>query len=124
MVTDINSEQAQDDDRESEDTYRLFRMTNESTKPLHVKVLVNGKELTMEVDTGASISLVTKETFDNLWQRRKLEKSSIKLQTYTGEYIKVAGSTEVQVEHNGQEACLPLIVIQGKGPSLLEQFFD
>ena len=49
----------------------------------------------------------------------ELQKSSVKLQTYTGESIKVEGSTEVLVEHNGQSVSLPLIVTHGKGPNLL-----
>ena len=33
--------------------------------------------------------------------------------------MEVVGSTMVQVEHNGQEVRLPLIVTQGNGPTLL-----
>lgn len=99
--------------------YELFHLKSGSSKPLQVKVVVNGKELAMEIDTGASVSLLSEDTFNRLWQGAKLQKSAIKLQTYTGELIKVAGSTQAEVEHNGQVANLPLIVIQGEGPSLL-----
>ena len=43
----------------------------------------------------------------------------MKLQTYTGEAIGICGSTQVQVTHNGQTMSLPLIVTEGKGPTLL-----
>ena len=45
--------------------------------------------------------------------------TKVKLQTYTGESIKVCGSTLVSVEHNGQTATLLLIVTAGSGPTLL-----
>ena len=46
--------------------------------------------------------------------------SSVNLRTYTNEHIQVAGELLVKVQHGQQEAKqLPLIVIQGKGPSLL-----
>ena len=49
----------------------------------------------------------------------QLEEPSVELQTYTGESIRTCGSTNVQVTHNGQTLSLPLIVTEGKGPTLL-----
>ena len=48
-----------------------------------------------------------------------LTQSAAKLCTYTGQTIQVVGSTDVEVEHNGQRATLPLLVTRGSGPSLL-----
>ena len=45
--------------------------------------------------------------------------TSAQLRTYTGEPIKVLGGISVKVCHNGQEKCLPLVVVSGEGPSLL-----
>ena len=50
---------------------------------------------------------------------KPLQHSTAKLHTYTGEPIKVLGSTEVLVQHNGQSMTLPLIVMKGKGSPLL-----
>ena len=50
---------------------------------------------------------------------KPLQHSTAKLHTYTGEPIKVLGSTEVLVQHNGQSMSLPLIVMKGKGSPLL-----
>jgi hypothetical protein len=108
---------------EHEGTYSLYHMQDRTGKePLHIKLDVNNKEITMEVDTGASVSLLSEETFHTLWKGEaapKLQKSSVTLKTYTGEQIKVVGSAEVQVEHNEQVVRLSLLVIQGQGPSLL-----
>ena len=40
---------------------------------------------------------------------------------YTGESIVVLGSLEVEVSYENEMFTLPLIVVQGSGPSLLGQ---
>ena len=48
-----------------------------------------------------------------------MQDTTVKLKTYSGDPIIVHGSTVVPVEHNGQAAKLPLIVMAGNGPNLL-----
>ena len=45
----------------------------------------------MEVDTGASWTLVSKATFNCLWPNRELQALSVQLSTYTGEHNEVLG---------------------------------
>ena len=74
----------------------------------------------MEVDTGASVSLMGEAHFKSLKEKgATLSPSKAKLSTYTGETIQVLGISDVKVEHKGQTAVLPLIVIPGSGPPLL-----
>ena len=76
----------------------------------------------MEIDTGASVSVISEETFQAIQrgdQPLQLQKTSVQLRTYTGEAIPVSGSVRVPVEHSGQSLTLPLIVTEGRGPSLL-----
>lgn len=60
--------------------------------PYKVEVDVGGKSLTMEVDTGASLSLVSESTFKKQWPKEKLSPSKAKLCSYSGESIPVLGS--------------------------------
>ncbi|XP_041863718.1 uncharacterized protein K02A2.6-like [Melanotaenia boesemani] len=43
----------------------------------------------------------------------------IKLESYTGDPIRVVGAAEVQVRYKKQRAKLPLVVVKGNGPTLL-----
>ena len=73
----------------------------------------------MEVDTGASESLISETLYYKLWPGRGLKRTSIRLQTYSKEPIVVVGTTDVHVAYEGQTATLPLVVVRGDGPTLM-----
>ena len=75
----------------------------------------------MEVDTGATLSVISKATYNRAWREEPppLAPSTARLRTYTGEEIPVKGEIEVDVCHRDQQKRLTLIVTEGNGPSLL-----
>ena len=114
--------QLAEDQSEDSSTYSLFRTsTRDKPKPLLVTMLVNEKELQLEVDTGASASVISESTYRELWPEDppKLLETQVKLQTYTGEKIKILGSIKVKVEYEQQKQMLGLLVVAGPGPSLM-----
>ena len=64
----------------------------------------------MELDTGATLSLISSETYHRLW--------NCNLKTYTGERLNVIGELEVTVTLESQRKPLKLLVVEGNGPSL------
>ena len=100
----------------------MYNVTGPSVKPLKVRVSVNKVDIDMEVDTGASVSIISEETYNRLWSRRDrpaLQQSAITLRTYSGEQLTIKGTIEVDVQYKDQEAHLQLVVATGQGPSLL-----
>ena len=98
----------------------MFSLESEQRqKPFEVDMVVDGQSLFMEIDTGASLSIVSAETQQQLWPDRCLEPTKARVRTYTGEELQVLGRMQVQVQHGCHEAKLPLLVVEGKGPSLL-----
>ena len=90
--------------------------------PYKVTALINGVNVSMETDTGASTSVINEKTFHILSQSGKVLKlNSVNtvLRTYTGEVISVVGECEVEVEYNGFKGHLVAVVIIGEGPCLL-----
>ena len=82
--------------------------------------MLNEQEMVMEIDTGASVSLMGEKSFQPLLEKGAvLRPTNIKLSTYTGEAIQVVGTANIEVKHNSQTFTLPLIVTRGSGPSLL-----
>ena len=72
----------------------------------------------MELVTGAAVSLVSEETYNQHWPQQHLEESNTRLKTYSGEYLETLGNISVSVCYGDQQVTLPLVVIKGKGPSL------
>ena len=46
--------------------YAMFHISCGSSKPLQTTITVNVNPLTMEVDTGASVSIINRTTFDRI----------------------------------------------------------
>jgi len=83
---------------------------------------VNGANLTIELDTGATWSIISEETYCKLFLADRaptLKASRAQLKTYTGEVSRILGEIKVQVQYKTEERNLNLLVIAGKGPSLL-----
>ena len=102
--------------------YLIFHVTSGQTAPFYATVNVNGRPIAIEIDTGASVSIASRETFELIREGEshlEIEEPTVRLQTYTGESIKVCGSTVVKVMHNGQSHSLPLVITEGSGPTLL-----
>ena len=66
-------------------------------------VTINNQVVPMEVDTGAAVSLMSKEMQSRLFPAAVLKKSSIRLNTYTSQSY--CGSHE-------------LVIVSGKGSTL------
>ena len=65
-------------------------MNHSTTIPIIVDLSINGTPTQMEVDTGASLSIVSENIFDYIL-------SGDKLKTYTGELINRVGTATVRV---------------------------
>ena len=100
---------------------QVFQCTGSSTPPMRVELTVNGALLTMEVDTGASVSLISDQTYRTTWtaaKRPPLQPSDTRLYTYSGELIEVLGTISVTVCYKQQTKQLSLLVVPTDGPAL------
>ena len=95
---------------ESLEEYPLNQLTqNSGSKPIDLNVDVLGKSISMELDTGAAVSLISEETYKKSFPDVSLQESTVKLKSYSGEDIPVIGQMEVLVKYNRQEGNLPLL---------------
>ena len=106
---------------EEEEVYLMFPLRSSKYDPIYVTIFANKAPIVMEVDTGATLSVISEKTYGRVWGTNPppLSNSTAKLRTYTGEEIPVKGGLEVEVNHNGQQKQLPLLVTVGDGPSLI-----
>ena len=115
-------EEPRSQDESDEATYTLFNTPGSRLNPMMVSLELDHKEVQMEVDTGASASIISEATYQKLWSRAEapqLQPSTARLRTYTGEELKILGSITVVVKYRSQKERLKLLVVAGPGPSLM-----
>ena len=100
------------------DEHYLFKLRESSSHPMEVTVTVEEKPLVMEVDTGATVSIISEATQTKLFSHLKLHKSKVVLKTYTDESIQIKGQLNVHINYKGQTSPLKLVVVDWAGPNL------
>ena len=102
------------------DEYGLFNVTSPGkVMPWNVNVDIECVAVTMQLDTGASLSLVSETTFREHWLQRTLSFSEVRLSSYSGVSIPVLCSVDVKITYNCQSFTVPLIVVKGSGITLM-----
>ena len=85
----------------------LFKVGDNGSEPsIIVPVKINAVNLNM--DTGASLSVISEQQWKNKFPKVKLEDSSVRLRTYTGEELTIIGQAMVKVNYEDQECVLPI----------------
>ena len=92
-------------------------LTESSDNKIIVHPMVNDKQVSMEVDTGDTKTVMSKYTWQSLG-KPKLNSCDLILNTYSGETLKVKGIATVEVSFNQQTASLPVVILEGNGPTL------
>jgi len=103
---------------DAQDLFTLVRSERGKLDSYMLEPEVNGVILPMELDTGASVSIISQQVWEETFGKPKLMKRSTLLRTYSGEQLKVLGQLKVTVKYNDQVQQLPLLVVAGDGPSL------
>ncbi|KAJ8021906.1 hypothetical protein HOLleu_39239 [Holothuria leucospilota] len=98
-----------------QDSLGLYTVTSKGRNPFNVTVTIDGKPLEMEVDTGASMTIIPEEVYQKQFGHVPLQSTSLQFKTYSGEKLDVMGEGSVTVQYCQQKASLPLIVAKVKG---------
>ena len=115
-----NVRHVKDEVEGSDREHSLYSLPEPKGSPSYqVTLEMSGQPISMEIDTGASLSLISESTYKSRWPTKRLLPTMAKLRTYSGETLPVLGTMQVQVCHNHQLVDLSLVVVRGDGPSLL-----
>ena len=97
-------------------------VTNSNNETMTVTVNLDNTPVVMEVDTVATLSIMSYSTFRSTWPRDRtadLKDAEARLRTYTGEKITEKGALDMKVSYENQKAELTLTIVDGAGPTLL-----
>ena len=105
---------------DDDEFYNICSLSMSRNPPLVVEAKINGTDIKMEVDAGASRSIINIETCNAI--RRKsdsLTYTNSKLRTYSGDVIRPEGMIEASLMYENQCLVVSFIVANTKGPNLL-----
>ena len=108
-----------DSDSES---YDMFTLSSDGTSPFRVDVLLNGVPVQMELDTGASLTIINETTYNQVQQQSsvpQLQPTQHVLKSYSGHSIQLLGHLDITVRYGGTQVNLPVHVVGGGGPNLM-----
>ena len=86
----------------SSEEFIVHHVGRYSNDPFYIQMLINGQQLSMEMDTGAELSIISEKTMEEILPEEKLRTWDLKLNTYTNEPMKVAGILNVKVQYKDQ----------------------
>ena len=109
----------QDSEEESDDMVELMLQvkSNVSSSPIMTHLKIEDIVVPMEIDT--SMSIISQKVLKELWPRRSLSATKVRLCNYNKEPIPLVGCCNVNIECKGQTSNVPLLVVEGSGPTLL-----
>ena len=97
----ISQAQEVPEDDLTDAVYALYNLPGSRTKSIQNVVDIGNQDLMMEVDTGASISIISEKTYSF-----NALSTKARLHTYTGESLPVLHSITVSVHHNHKQKTL------------------
>ncbi|XP_046608775.1 uncharacterized protein K02A2.6-like [Neodiprion virginianus] len=89
-------------------------------EPMNVDLCVNGKNVSMELDTGMFATVISESEKNKFFKNEKIIKTDVKLRTYDDKVLRPLGKlVDLQVKFNGKERTLYCFVLPGDGPMLI-----
>ena len=115
-------EKTSSDEDSADEIFNIYKLaTEEKQEPYKLNVRINSNDVIMEIDTGASISIINYDTYSKLVKKSKssLMKSNVMLRTYSGSILKARGKFEEVFEYEGQKLKHQFVVVDRARPNLL-----
>ena len=114
----VDRDNYQEDPVVVEDLWEVLT-TAPQVKPYKATLLLNWTPVTMEIDTGAAVTLIPESRLRSLLPDLQLSKTTMRLRTYTAQPITVVGQAQVEVRYQDYAGSHVITVVKGSGPTLL-----
>ena len=102
--------------------YELYNISDRKCEPPAIKldVMMHNTKIIVEVDTGASTTLINESTFHQIWPKQKPDVSKADLlRTFTGEKVPLLGTVNTTIQYQDQTTTLPVLIVKGQGPNIV-----
>ena len=93
----------------------ILQVYSRPSKPFTVDFCTDRITLTLEVETGAAVTLISEETYRQNFSKKPLQKkASLRLRTYTNSPVQVLGQIRMDVSYGMQNVTYTLYVVKGR----------
>lgn len=96
---------------------------NTTNNEMMADISIGGERYKFMIDSGSSVSLINVKHHEKFFAKYRLKKTDIHLFAYSGHNIKVIGEFCPMVRYGTRESKLNILVVDGKGPSILGRDF-
>ena len=110
-----------DNDNSDDDLFSIYQLDHKkSSQPIIITIMIENQNVPIEIDTGASISLINWDTFKKINCKSNiiLPPTSCKLKTYSGEIVHPKGQCEIEFSYENKKLTFFLITDK-KSPNVL-----
>ena len=100
------------------------KIREKKSKPVIVKVNLNGHSTELEIETGASLTVNNSKTFDIIksgLEQIQMFESSAKFKTYSGQTTRTQGQAVIPIDYEAQCFKFTIYIIEGNKPNLLRR---
>lgn len=129
LKTNVNFVQNPDQNTESCNvicpSVDIFNLENDNinNNPFSLKALVNEIEVWFHIDTGAGISAISGELYDQKFSHVPISKEIIRINGYSGESFKIRGVFHASIGCNGETNQVKIYIIENGGPPIFGRDF-
>ena len=89
----------------------------EQNRPIQVELQLDGKPVTMEMDTGVAVLLISEWTLKQVLPKAAIHNTTVVLRTYTSE--RIPGELQVMGQYSDQKKRLTVYDTKGEGPCIM-----
>jgi transposase InsO family protein len=100
-------------------TANLWTVKDKRDGEITETVTVEGYNMKFVVDTAAAVSVISEQQYNEVLSHKKIEKTRIQLESYSGTLLSVVGQIKVKVRYKETVSELPLVIVKGQKPALL-----
>ena len=97
----------------------VYTLGSGRSKPYRVVLQLNKQSVTLEIDTGAAVSILPERLRKQLFPNIRPKRTEVRLRTYTSKPIPVLGQICVPARYQEYEGTHTFYVVESEGPALL-----
>ena len=121
-VEDMGNNTHADEGTEYEENTEFFvdmvKRGENSPDTVFIKLKLANKSVSFKLDTGAEVNVMPMKVFKT-FQQVELKPTEVRLTSYTGQQLDVAGKAEFECSHKGKQSKLKFVVVKTNAVPLL-----